>query len=60
MNDVLQFPEKEVLVSSIWEKDEKRQNYIEKKGYDFYIFWETDIKRNKEWVEYNLIEITGD
>jgi len=58
-NDVLSFPEKQILVSDIWMKDKKRENYLRSQNFDFHIFWEYDINRKRSLIEAKLLKIVG-
>jgi G:T-mismatch repair DNA endonuclease (very short patch repair protein) len=42
--DILPFPKKEVIVESLWKKDEKKLNIALKNGYKLLPLWEMDIK----------------
>lgn len=55
--DVLKFPNGDVLVEAIWEKDAKRTEYLNQLGYRVFVIWEMDWKHDKTAVINELKQI---
>lgn len=58
IDDIVEFPNNEThIVKEIWDKDKKRQEYIEtKKNTKMFIVWEEDYRKNKKETLEKLIE----
>jgi G:T-mismatch repair DNA endonuclease (very short patch repair protein) len=55
--DILRFPGGiQVQASSIWSKDQQKQQYAQDQGYEVLVIWESDFKKNKEEVVKKCIQ----
>jgi hypothetical protein len=55
--DILKFPNGDVLAETIWEKDANRTEYLNQLGYQVFVIWETDWKHDKTAVINELKQI---
>lgn len=48
IDEIVKFPGKEIKVSKIWEKDDKKRKIAEENGYKVVYIWENEIKESKD------------